>query len=231
MIAFASLESALAICYWIELLIFNVRLLPCNTLFSFDSIQAYDNSIRCPCVCSGFPSAGLWLWGCGWSHLTKSEEIWSGLNCLSSPELQASSLFSVCESIKDGACPVLIFLSWSNLPTVTQSFISFFPLSCGIYLATYILSTLSLSNLPYIHVKKKRCKNGRTGVFLGAFLDCGLMSCWPHIQLSNIGPSVIFSLPVFDVVRCNCVPFLTRHGGKTNLFFLVSRCRFTREKI
>lgn len=156
MIAFASLESALAICCWIELLIFNGSLLPCNTLFSFYSIQACDNSIRCPCVCSGFPSTGLWLQGCGCSHLTRSEEIWSGLNCLSSPELQASTLFSFCESIKDDACPVLIFLSWSDLPTVIQSFISFFPLSCGIYLATYILSTLSLSNLPYIHIKKKK---------------------------------------------------------------------------
>lgn len=148
MIAFGSLESAFAICYWIELLI--LSLLVCNMLFSFDSVWACDNSIECPCVGCGFPSAGLWLPGCGCSHLTRSEEIWSSLNCLSP---QSASLLSFCEPIRDEACPVPILLSQSNHPAVTQSFISS-PLSCGTYLAAYILSTLSLSNLPYIRLKK-----------------------------------------------------------------------------
>lgn len=152
MIAFGSLESALAIFYWIELLILNVRLLPCNMLFSFDSILAYNNSIKCPCVCSDSPplasAARLWL--------QSFDQEWRDLKQLKLSRQPTATgcfliLFLWVYKRQGLSSPDLSFIS--NLSTVSQSFISF-PLSCGTYLATSIYSVLSLSILPYIQLKK-----------------------------------------------------------------------------
>lgn len=128
-------------------------------------------------------------------------------------------------------------------PTVAQSFISSPPLMWNIFGYSHTLNFVIVKSA--LHSLWEDVKIGHWCVFLGAFLDGGLMSCWPHIELSNISQSVIFSLlSVFgrDAVppcaRLDTAWWENKHVFSLSLSlvffffrksnFLVSHCKFTR---